>query len=380
MEDSQKPFLHFSREEFAGRRARVLAEMQKRGLDALLLFRQESMYYLTGFDSFGYVFFQCLLLRAGGEMTLLTRAPDLRQARQTSVIEDIRIWKDAPGARPALQLREIAREGGGSRFGVEWDSHGITAKNGMELAGAFSDTVLEDASAIVSELRAVKSESELHYVRRAAELAGEAMNAAVELAKPGAFEGDILAAMQGAVFRGGGDYSGNEFILGSGARALLCRSFSGRRNLSPDDQLTVEFAGVYRRYHAAMMKTILVGKPSPRHREMQKVCEEAREKCREALRPGRALGEVFSAYAKTADAAGMKRHRFNATGYSLGAAFAPTWMDWPMICEGSEFVARPNMVFFVHIILMDSENNAAMSTGETLLTTKTAAQSLTAPF
>ena len=58
--------LHFSREELAARRAASIAAMQKRGLDGLLMFRQESMYYLTGYDTFGYVYFQCLYLGADG--------------------------------------------------------------------------------------------------------------------------------------------------------------------------------------------------------------------------------------------------------------------------------------------------------------------------
>jgi len=59
--------------------------------------------------------------------------------------------------------------------------------------------------------------------------------------------------MQGAVFRGGGDYAGNEFIIGSDKRNLLCRHPSGRRNLDTQDQLTLEWSGAYVRYHAAMM-------------------------------------------------------------------------------------------------------------------------------
>ncbi|MFQ5959474.1 MAG: aminopeptidase P family N-terminal domain-containing protein, partial [Alphaproteobacteria bacterium] len=66
--------LHFTREEFAGRRSRAVAAIAARGLDGLLMFRQESMYYLTGYDTFGYVYFQCLYLGADGTMTLLTRA------------------------------------------------------------------------------------------------------------------------------------------------------------------------------------------------------------------------------------------------------------------------------------------------------------------
>ena len=104
--------------------------MARQGLDGLLLFRQESMYYLTGYDSFGYVYFQCLYLGADGRMTLLTRAPDLRQARETSVIEDIRIWIDGPEASPAQELRVLLAEHGcqGKRPGVEDEAHGWTAR------------------------------------------------------------------------------------------------------------------------------------------------------------------------------------------------------------------------------------------------------------
>ena len=79
----------------------MLAAMAARGLDALLMFKQESMYWLTGYDTFGYCFFQCLVLRADGDLVLLTRAPDLRQAEHTSIIADIRIWVDREGSDPA---------------------------------------------------------------------------------------------------------------------------------------------------------------------------------------------------------------------------------------------------------------------------------------
>jgi len=104
--------LHFTREELAGRRKAACAAMQKRGLYGLLMFRQESMFYLTGYDTFGFVFFQCLYLGADGTMTLLTRAPDRLQAQHTSVIEDIRIWVDRPDANPSKDLRKILEEHG----------------------------------------------------------------------------------------------------------------------------------------------------------------------------------------------------------------------------------------------------------------------------
>ena len=371
--------LHFRLEEFAERNQRTIEMLKNRQLDGLLIFRQESMYYLSGYDSFGYVFFQCLYLGADGQMMLLTRAPDLRQARHTSIIKDIRIWTDGPDVNPAEHLKEILDEFGcrGRRLGVEYDAYGLTAKNGKLLEAALADFCqLEDASDLVSRLRVVKSKAELAYVRKAAELADRAYDEAYRLSGPGADEGDILAAMQGVIFSGGGDYPGNEFIIGSGKDALLCRYKSGRRKLDAQDQLTLEWAAAYRHYHAAMMRTIPIGQATEIHRTMHGVTLDAMNACLEALKPGRPIGEVFDAYAQACDAAGMRQHRLNATGYSLGTTFAPNWMDWPMFYHGNPVVAEENMVFFLHMILMDSDTNHAMCFGHTVVVTETGCEAL----
>jgi Xaa-Pro dipeptidase len=285
--------LHFSKEELAARRAASIKALQQRGLDGLLMFRQESMYYLTGYDTFGYVFFQCLYLGADGRVMLLTRAPDLRQAQHTSDIPDIRVWIDGPEASPATDLKEILKSFGvgGKKLGVEWEAYGLTARNGMRLQAAFDGfATLVDASDLVSRQRLVKSPAELVYVRKAAELADLSLDEAHRLAGPGVSEGDILGAMQSVIIRGGGDDPANEFIIGSGNDALLCRYKTGRRTLEAQDQLTLEFAGVYRHYHSCLMRTIPIGKPPAKQIEMHKVAVEALEACKAALKPGRPIG------------------------------------------------------------------------------------------
>ena len=371
--------LHFTTEEFAGRQARARGKLAERGLDGLLMFRQESMYYLTGYDSFGFVYFQCLYLGADGTLTLLTRAPDLRQAQHTSTIADIRIWADRAGAEPAGDLRAILDEHGckGARLGVELEAYGLTGRSWRMVERALDGfCTLDDASELVSELRLIKSPAELVYLRRAAELADDALDAANRLAVAGAFEGDILAAMQGAVFKGGGDYPGNEFIIGSGADVVLCRYFSGRRHLDAQDQLMLEFAGAYRHYHAALMRTIIVGAASQRQRDMHAACRDALAACCEALRPGRPIGEVFDAHARVLDDAGYRAHRPNACGYSMGATFAPNWMDWPMFYTGNPVIAEPDMVFFLHPMVMDSDNGVGIAVGESVRVTEAGCERL----
>jgi Xaa-Pro dipeptidase len=373
--------IHFTEEELADRRRRACEAIQRDGLDGLLVFRQESMYWLTGYDTFGYVWFQCLYLGADGEMFLLTRVPDLRQAQFTSVIPHDRIhtWKDREGADPVGELKALLDRHGcrGRKLGVEWESYGLNARNGFMVRDAMDGFAsLEDASFLVSRLRLVKSPAELDYARKAAELADASWDEAVRLAKPGAFEGDILAAMQAAVFSGGGDDPANETIIGSGPGALMCRYYTGRRTLEAQDQLTLEFAGVYRHYHAAMMRTIVIGEPDPRHLSMHAAASAALLACEDALRPGSPVGEVFDAHARVLDAAGMGEFRLNACGYSQGTTYAPNWMDWPMLYHANPVVAEPGMTFFIHMILFDSANDLAMTLARTSVVTETGSEPL----
>jgi len=371
--------LHFEKSELAARRNAVINLLESRNLDGILLFKQESMYYLTGYDTFGYCFFQCLYLGVDGRYFLVTRAPDLRQARHTSDIEDIRVWVDGEGADPSNDLKRALQDYdvAGNRLGCEYNAYGLSAAHGKMLeAGLDGFCTLSDASTLVSELRVVKSDAEIEYVRKAASLADDAMDAAVATAGPGVFEGDILAAMQGAVFRGGGDYPGNEFVIGSGAGALLCRYFSGRETVGEQDQLTLEYAGAYRRYHACLMQTFLTGSPVAEHSDMHRACVDALEACLQAIKPGETMGTVFSEHARVLDEAGYREHRMNACGYSLGAMYTPVWMDFPMFYANNPYPMRVNNVFFIHIILMNSNTGNSMTLGQTVRVTETGIERL----
>jgi Xaa-Pro dipeptidase len=371
--------LHFGPDEMAARRAAATAELKSRGLDALLCFRQESMFWLTGYDTFGYVFFQCLVLTADGRTALITRAPDYRQAKFTSDIQQVRIWVDRAGATPADDLKLLLQDLGlrGGKLGVEYDAYGLTAANGKKLDRALDRFAQHhDASDLITRLRLHKSPAEIAYVRRAADLADAAWQAAIDTARPGAFEGDILAAMHAAVFKGGGDDPGNEFIIGSGQGAMMCRYFTGRRHLDPEDQLTLEFAGTYRHYHACLMRTLRIGTPPARQVDLFDRARDALMACEAALVPGRTVGDVFNAHADTLDRAGLSAYRLNACGYSLGTTFAPNWMDWPMIYSGNPVVLTPGQVFFLHMILFDDDAGLAMTLGRTSLLTEAGSEVL----
>jgi Xaa-Pro dipeptidase len=366
--------LHFERREFEERMARARAALREDDLAALLIFAQESHYYLTGFDSAGFVFFQCAILTADDRpITLLTRRPDLEQARRTSIIEDIRIWYDLEGADPARDLKAILEEMGlqGNRVGIELNTFGLTGFNHERVSRRLEGWCeLVDSSDLVRGLRVIKSPTELAYMRRAAELADDALVTMVSAARPGAFEGSIAAAGAKVILEGGGDPPPSGPVLGSGDRALLVRSATGYRHLDAVDQLTLEFAASYRYYCACLMRTVAIGKGNQRQRAMFEATRDALAAMTEAVRPGRPLGEIDEAHRRVFDVAGYGASRLAACGYSLGATFRPSWMDVPpMIYFGNPTPARAGMVLFLHAILVDAAHNLAMSLGYTIVVT-----------
>ena len=365
--------VHFALEEFSNRKSKVVKELKKQNLDGLLMFRQESMYWLTGYDTFGYVYFQCLVLTTKGDLVLLTRAPDLRQAQNTSIIKDIRIWVDKDNAKPSDELKNILSELGleKSNLGVEYEAYGLTGRNAIQLNDTLKNFAnLYDKSELVSCFRVVKSDSEIVLVRKAAKLADDAMEIAWKYARAGQSEAKILAEMQKIIFESGGDYPANEFIIGSGKNALLCRYQSEKQILQSTDQLSIEWAGTYKHYHSCLFRTILIGKVNDKQKKMYAACIKALSACEQKLKPGNKAGDVFDAHAEVFDRLDYKKSRMNACGYSLGTTFSPNWMDWPMLYNGNPHTIQPGNVFFMHMILMDSENQLAMNLGETYLVTE----------
>ena len=372
--------LWFDRGEFADRQRAVCERMAARGIDGMLLFKQESMYYLTGYDTDGFVLFQTLFLGIDGQLTLLTRSADRYQAEVTSIIDDVRIWVDAGDQNPSLDVKDMLNRLGmaGQRIGVEYDAYGLSARRGKTLDAALDGfCTLSDASDLIREIRLVKSPREVGYLRSAGTLCDAVRDVALRQSIPGAAEGDIRAAMHEVVWSGDGDTPAHVWPMGAGDKAPLVRYHCGSSRIGANDQMFHEFAAPFRHYHAAMTLTVLTGTPSPRHREMFDVCRDALEAVEEALRPGNTVGDLFEAHRKAYVDAGHEAHYLNVCGYSMGAVFPPTWMEDPLIRRDDPLVLEPGMTFFMHMLMVDRENRLMMALGEQALVTAGDCEQLT---
>ena len=380
---SGDPILPFSREELSARKSRHRQTLKDKGFDAMLVFAQESLNWLTGYDTGGFVFFQCAVITADETpITLLTRRPDLLQARQTSTIEDIRIWWDSEEANPALELKAILEEKGlkGKRIAIELNTHGLTGWNLWRVQKALEGfCTLDDDVHMIRWLRVVKSPAELDYVRKASALLDKSLESVIATARPGIMDAALNAAYLKVVLEGGGDMPPNAPLFNSGARAVYGRGVSMPRMLEPVDQILVEYPVAYRRYNVKTEWTIVLGKATEQQHYMYQVGRETLARMTEIARPGTTLGEIFDVYADGLDRAGFGKHRFGATGYSVGLTYAPTSMDVPpMIYSGNPTVCQPGMTLFYHVMNGDSESGYAMGVGHTLLVTEGAPEVLTA--
>ncbi len=372
--------LHFSTDEFSERQRRVCDALQRERLDGIVLFRQESMYYLTGYDTSGYTMFQGMYFGADGRMALLTRSADRLQSAMTSVLDDIRIWTDREGASPGDDLRDLLADYGcgGKRIGIEYHAYGLTAQRGKMVDAAlegFCQT--SDATDVVRIARLIKSPAELAYVRKAGALCDAAWDVANTKTVPGVFLGDVYGEMMQTIMSGGGDPSASRWPMGAGEEAMMVRYHTGKETVAAQDQVQHEFAAAYRHYHACAMSVVVTGKASAEQLSMFTAAKDALEACRETLRAGNTVGQLFEAHRSTLEKAGLGHAALNACGYTLGISYPPTWMDWPMIWADHPDVLEPGMVFFLHMILLDDRTGLTMSLADTSIVTDGACEQVT---
>ena len=372
----------FSHAEYADRQARARTGMADLGYDGLLIFKIEDMYWLNGYESDGFCIFSCMFLGADpDQMTLLVRGADLAVADQTSVCEDVRLSVDAADSPRTDHIRDMLASHGmqGKRVGIQVATMGLTPALYLEICAALEGWCdLVPAPDFIRELRLVKSAAELDCFRKAGAVMDEVMGEVVEACHEGAFEGDIYATFYDGLFRRGADLPAHIPPIGGGPRALNLRYTSGRGHIGPNDQVTLELGLAWRRYHAASMCVVLTGPDiTPRHLKMQETSVAALAEVQESLRAGNTVGDLFAAYRDTLVARGEADAVLTVCGYTMGAAWPPTWMEQPLIYEGNPLVLQENMVFFTHMILNDRETGLSMAVAEQAIVTSGAPEIIT---
>lgn len=368
----------FSAEEHAARLARVEAALEARGLDGMLVFAPESLFWLAGLLPPQVPCRMTCLILGGREPVLVTCADALSPARPAAV-EDVRSWSEREGADPGRAVAAAITDLGlaGRRLGTETEMPGPGARTHARIAAALEGACrLIAADDLLPGLMQQRSESEIIYLRRAAELAEDGLDAAREAAASGSGPGQIVAALQARMLSQGGGWPGPGFAPDPWQESL---SRPGNRRGTAGDAATrrLLWAGVHRHYHAALMTTMMPETPDGGvGAEMHARAAYALRAMEAALRPGRSLGAVHDVQAKTLAEMGPERERGDVCGLALGAWLSPAVHPGDLVRAGSRTEIRAGLTLFLRVALRCTRTGAEAGLGRSVLVTPHGAEPL----
>ena len=336
-------------EDFQTRLTRVRQEMARQAIDALLVVKPQNIYYLSGCRIYGGALAPDLLLvPSEGPMKHVTRAFERNTIRISSWVEDIRTYMDHED--PFLVLRDALTEMKLERakIGVELNSHYFPFVTFEKIKGLLPDAEFEDVSNLIGNIRLIKSEKEIEYVRAAARLADIGMKAGIEAVREGAFEYEVVAEVLHALYRNGQDDVATTVLVLSGPNTALAHHSHPDRRIEKGDPVIIEHGGCCRLYCSNALRTVFVGKPSKRVQDMYEAARKAHDLAIEAVRPGVTAEEVHQIAYKAIEEAGFGEYFVRRTGYALGITASPDhWIEPLNLLTGDRHVLQPGMVISV---------------------------------
>ncbi|WP_339667927.1 ectoine hydrolase [Dasania marina] len=371
-DDMTFPFSEYQR-----RLEELRQRMQQRLLDGVIITDPENLMYLTDYQTTGYSFFQALVVPLENEPFMITRKLEESNVIARTWVEETRPYPDTGDA--VQMLIESLREFGFSKkvLGYERNSYFFPAYHQDQIHTNFTDGRLMDCFGIVEEGRACKSEVELNIMRKSAIAAKAGMLAGIEATLPGVTENEIGAAISQAMFRAGGEPPAVMPYVTSGPRTMIGHATWEGRVVQPGEHVFLEVGGCYRRYHTALMRTVICGEMNDAMYKAQQVMKRALQCVRENLRPGMTVSDADNMVRTIIMDSDVDGKLITRSGYSIGIAFPPSWDEGYIISlkQGDSRVLGKGMTFHIIPWIWGVEGDKTCGISDTFYITDTGCDS-----
>jgi ectoine hydrolase len=348
--------LPFSRTEYADRLAKVRKAMASKNIELLISSDPSNMAWLTGYDGWSFYVHQCVLVPLDGEPFWFGRLQDGNGAIRTVYMDAANIltypdhYVQSPERHPMDVLSGLITDRGWGNLpvGVEMDNYYFSAAAFASLLKHLPNAKFQDATALVNWCRAVKSEQELTYMRRAGAIVSEMHQRIFDVIEPGMRKCDLVAEIFDAGIRGadghGGDYPAIVPLLPSGSDAAAPHLTWDDKPMKSGMGTFFEIAGCYRRYHAPLSRTVYLGKPSETFLDADKAVQEGMVAGLEKARAGNTCEDIANAFFAILEKYNIAKS--NRAGYAIGLSYPPDWGERTMsIRPGDETILEPGMTF-----------------------------------
>jgi Xaa-Pro dipeptidase len=349
--------LPFELSEYKERMLKTKERMASEGIEVMLITDPANMHYLTGYDGWSFYVHQMLVVMIDEEQPIwIGRGQDANGAKATTWLyhHNIISYPDdhvqSLTKHPMDFVAKILTEIGQSKrvIGVEKDSYYFTAMCFIRLKAGLPNAVFKDGTNLVNWVRLVKSPKEIEYMKKAGKIAGITMQTAVEAVEAGVRECDVAAKIYRAQISGtkeyGGDYPAIVPLMPAGRKTSTPHLTWSDDRYKEGDTVILELAGCYKRYHAPLARTLVIGPPSHEVSELSKVVIEGLNAAIEFIKPGVTCEEVEAVWRTTIAKSGYKKD--SRIGYSLGLNYPPDWGEHTAsLRQGDKTVLQPNMTF-----------------------------------
>ena len=370
--------LPFSLSEYQQRLGKTRRSMAQNGIELLIVTDPSNMAWLTGYDGWSFYVHQCVILPMDGDPLWYGRKQDANGAARTVFMGEANIlfyedhYVQSTERHPMDYLSALLtdRGFGNAVIGVEMDNYYFSAAAYMSLVNHLPNAEFKNANALVNWCRAVKSEQELIYMRRAGRIVEEMHKRIFEKIEPGLPKNELVAEIYDSAIRGadgfGGDYPAIVPLLPSGADAAAPHLTWDDKPMREGEGTFFEIAGCYRRYHAPLSRTIYLGKPSQTFIDADKAVQEGMEAGLEKAKADNSCEDIASAFFAVLKKYGIIKD--NRTGYPIGLSYPPDWGERTMsLRPGDKTVLEPGMTFhFMTGLWMD---DWGMETTESIVIT-----------
>ena len=334
-----EPEVPFSEEEFAGRLHRIRAAMAAAGIDCLFLTSPESLYYVSGYQCMWYQIESPMEWPPSNGIAVhvdhdrFIHFETEREAvltRTFSVCRDTRFFpRDSYRDGTRFIAGELKAEGWlEGNLGLEfWAGRPNRAVSdrfqaAFEAAGAR----VEDASAILRDVRWKKSAAEMACLHEAAGIAVAGLERAREVIRPGVSELEVQGEVLNALSAAGGEMPAMMLPVLSGAKTNACHAVATRRRMQEGELVTIDVAGVHKRYHVNAARAFSLGEPRPEVRDCAARAIGVMDRVRECLRPNLPVRELNEVTRRHYEEQGLWESRGWVGGYEMGIAFFPDWV------------------------------------------------------
>jgi Xaa-Pro dipeptidase len=283
---------------------RATARLAESSLDALLLWKDENVRFLTGLrpqiiQGKSALLNGCLL-KADGSLVLFCSGGEVDRVR------NVMPWIEQVETVPIMEARGLIA---GTveeviapvvrRLGLDGAAIGLDElayAQVQELNRVFPSVTLGDGDAVMQSARLVKSTLELAVMQEACAIAEAVTESAIAAVKPGVREYDVVADAMHTLYRLGGEMAhlATPFVA-SGEHMSPPNRFASDKLIREGDLVFIDIGAMWNGYYADMGRTVICGEPNPRQQEVFTAVRLALSAATDAMRPGNTNDDVAAA-------------------------------------------------------------------------------------